>query len=430
LLNPKQKTVMKKSYSFCVILFLFLGYSCHKETDKPKKPSGRLAIEIGLFVSVNEVDGQLKSTLGAENFKVIIFNSSSETILEYARASEMPDEIELEAGEYYVVVHSDNNTPAAFENPFYYGESGLFSINPNEQKSVVVNCELANTMVSIVYSDNVKNTFSNYITTVSSSSGTLVYSKEETRAGYFQPLPLNISATLTWEKTDGSFESKTLTGAIPDPQPKKHYEIHINASADGSSALIQINLDESPGQVEVVDITDEIPVPGNIGRGELLITEIMYDPVSLTDANGEWFEIYNNTNRSISLQNLVIKKDDDSHIINEAITLNSHSYYVLARTDQAVSVDNYVYGTGISLTNSGAVLSINNYGSDGTDGSVICSVNYGAEDFPAATGASLNLDPDRLNQADAESGTSWCVAASVYNTGDLGTPGIENDNCN
>jgi hypothetical protein len=421
---------MKKNYLFHVILFLFLVYSCHKEVDKPEKSSGRLTIEIGLFINVNEVNGNLKSTLGTESFKVSIFNSSGEEILEYARASEMPDEIELEAGDYYVIAHSDNNTPAAFENPYYYGESDLFTINPNEQESVVINCELANTMVSIVYSDNVRNIFSDYATTVSSTSGALVFTKEETRVGYFQPLPLSISATLTWQKSDGSFENKTLTGSIPDPQPKKHYEIHVNASANGSSALIQINLDESSGPVEVVDITDEMLSPGNLGRGELLITEIMYDPVSLTDANGEWFEIYNNTDRSVNLQNLIIKKDDDSHIINEPITLNSHSYYVLARTNQAVNVNSYVYGTGISLNNTGAVLSISNYGTNGTDGSVICSVNYGAEGFPSATGASLNLDPDHLNQTDAESGTSWCVATSVYNTGDLGSPGILNDNCN
>jgi len=421
---------MKKNYLFSVIVFLFLGYSCHKETDKLKNPTGRLAVEIGLFIYVNEVDGQLKSTQGAESFKVNIYNSSGVSVLEFARASEMPGEIELEAGEYYVVAHSDNNIPAAFENPYYYGESDLFTINPNEQKSVVVNCELANTMVSIVYSENVRNTFTDYSATVSSASGTLVYNKEETRIGYFQPLPLSISATLTWQKSDDSFESKTLTGTIPDPLPKKHYEIHVNASANGSSALIQVNLDESSGTVEIVDITDETPDQGIVGRGEILITEIMYDPVSLTDANGEWFEIYNNTGRSINLQNLVINKDDDRHIINEAITLNSHSYFILARTDQAVNVDNYVYGTGISLTNTGAVLSLSNYGSDGTDGSIICLVNYGAEGFPAAVGASLNLDPDRLNQTDAESGISWCVATSVYNTGDLGTPGMVNDNCN
>ena len=61
----------------------------------------------------------------------------------------MPEEIELEQGQYYVTAHSNNDLPAAFENPYYYGESVLFTIIPGGQQSVTVNCELANTMITI-----------------------------------------------------------------------------------------------------------------------------------------------------------------------------------------------------------------------------------------------------------------------------------------
>jgi hypothetical protein len=410
---------------------LLLG-SCQREDPETIRPKGIIKVNIGLFISVNEVNSNLKSTLGTEEFKVSIFNVKGEEVLVFDRTSEMPAELELEIGDYYVTAHSNNNLPAAFENPYYYGESELFSISAGSSQSVSVNCELANTMVSIIYSESLRNSFVDFTTTVSSSAGSLTFTREESRAGYFQPFPLNISATLTWKKTDGSLASKTITGTIPSPQPKKHYEIHIDAAGAVGSALIEIGLDEAPDPVEIVEITDnnDTPVSGNLGNGDLLITEIMYDPASLTDAVGEWFEIYNNTGHSVDLQQLVIRKNDtESHVINRQVILASHGYGILARREEAVAGDKYVYNTDITLNNTGAVLSVCNYGTDGTDGSVICSVNYGGDGFPDATGASLCLDPGKLNITDVVLGSSWCVSTTAYNTGDLGTPGLVNDSC-
>jgi hypothetical protein len=289
---------------------------------------------------------------------------------------------------------------------------------------------MANTRVAIVYSDQVKSTFSDYSTTVSTSAGSLVFARDEIRAGYFQPMPITISVTLTWSKQDGTNGTKTLTGSIPSPQPRKSYEIHVNASSDGSAG-IQINLDESMDPVEIVYITDnDNPISGVIKSGDLLITEIMYDPVAMADAGGEWFEIYNNTGATIDLHQLVIRKNaTEQHIIDENILIPSHEYYVLSRTDTAVSGNKYVYGTAISLNNTGALLALYNYGTDGNDGSVIFAVNYGDDGFPSGTGASICLLPSLLNYIDAAKGDSWCVSTSVYSTGDRGTPAVLNDPC-
>jgi hypothetical protein len=406
--------------------------SCQHEVSNPERPKGSLSIKIGLFISVNEVDNSLKSTLGVEDFKVTVFNTIGEEVLVFERASEMPEEIELESGQYYVTACSDNNVPAAFDNPYYFGESEVFLINSGGQQTIGVICELANSMVTIVYSNNIKNNFSDFSTTVSSSAGSLTFTKDETRAGYFEPLPLSISALLTWQKHDGTYGSRTLTGSIPAPQPKKHYEIHVDATAAGGSALLQISVDSSTGPVEIVQITDsdETPVSGVFASGDILITEIMYNPDTLADSEGEWFEIYNNTVVPVNLNQVVIRESNtESHSINSQIIIAAHDYYVLARTEAATAASKYVYGTAISLNNDNGILSLYNYGTDGTDGSLICSINYGDVSFPEATGASLCLDPDLLNITDAILGDSWCVSTTAYGTGDRGTPGILNDNC-
>jgi hypothetical protein len=190
-------------------------------------------------------------------------------------------------------------------------------------------------------------------------------------------------------------------------------------------------VDESVDLTEVVTLTESADTSaGGWSANDLIITEIMYDPSALTDANGEWFEVYNATNQAVDLNNLVIDKNGtERHVINTSVTVSAHGYQVLSRTDTAVDASGYVYGTSISLTNSGATLSLSTYGTTGTDGFVICSVNYGGTGFPSATGASICLDPDRLSAADASLGSSWCNSVTPFGTGDLGTPGRVNDNC-
>ncbi len=165
--------------------------------------------------------------------------------------------------------------------------------------------------------------------------------------------------------------------------------------------------------VEIVNITDEPDNPGGaINSGDLLITEIMYDPTALTDTYGEWFEIYNNTDHAVSLQHLVISKNaTERHIITADITMTPRSYQVFARHETAVSGDKYVYGTAITLNNTGAVLSVSDYGTDGTDGAVICSVNYGGRRFSTVHQALQSVSvPDSLNAVEEPLGTSWCVS--------------------
>jgi hypothetical protein len=420
-----------KCYVLACMLAI-LAFSCHKDELVKDKPSGTLKIKVGLYISVSEVKENLKSASGTEDFKVVIFKSDDQEVLAFDKASQMPAEISLETGSYYVTASSENNLPAAFDNPYYFGRSDTFTITPGGTQSVVVNCELSNTEVAVIYSDQVRNNCSDYSTTVSSSAGSLVFTRTETRLGFFQPLALTVQALLTWQKTDGTFESKTLHGSIPNPQPKRKYEIHVDASGGVGLSMIVINPADTMVPVEIVNISDEPVNPvGTINSGDLLITEIMYDPSSLTDTYGEWFEIYNNTGFPVNLQHLVIAKSGtDRHVITDAITLPSHGYQVLARNESAVPGNKYVYGTSITLNNTGAILSVSNYGTDGTDGTEICSVNYGGEGFPAASGASICLNPESLNAGEEPLGTSWCVSTSSYNTGDLGTPGTFNDKCN
>jgi hypothetical protein len=86
------------------------------------------------------------------------------------------------------------------------------------------------------------------------------------------------------------------------------------------------------------------PLTGNTTTAvtpDIIITEIMFDPVSpITDANGEYFEIYNNSGATVDLNGWILKDaDGQSHTISGSLTINNGAYLVLAR-----NADNSVNG--------------------------------------------------------------------------------------
>ena len=422
---------MKKALILILLLAIGLFLSgCRKTTDiNPTNAVALLTINTDFDISISEKTPELKSTSAIEDFKVIIYNSAGEQIRVYDRAGDIPEFIELQIGTYYVVAHSDSLTDAAFESPYFYGRSEDFELNALENKTINVYCKLANCVVSIIYSDDVKQYFSDYYTEVGAPGNILHFEKEESRRGYFGLEPLGIKATLIYSNPDGDMQSKILTGSLLSPEAGKHYEITIDARLNIGYSSINFEFDESEDTVALL-ITEDTN-PEGIVYGDLLITEIMFNPQSVEDTYGEWFEVYNNSLKTIDLNNLVITRDGDvnRHVINGDILLEPGEYYTLARSDDAVAGEKYIYGTDITLTNSIATLAISTFGTDGTDGQEIIDVTYGESGFPRPAGASINLNPLHFDAEEAKSGESWCTATIEYNTGDLGTPGLQNSEC-
>lgn len=414
------------------ILGIFLS-ACKKEAPKPQNETGTLCVNIGVLISISERPAMYKAAPVLDEFNVNIYSADGTTVFTFENVTDMPEYIELATGDYYAEAYSDNNLPAEFDNPYYYGLTETFTIISNAQEEVQVNCELANTVVSVVYSDNILNNFTAYSTTVSSSLGSLVFTGSETSPGYFQTSPLEILAELSYEKPDGSTGLKTLTGSIPDPEANRHYEIIVDASIDEGVGSFQVFMDETEVAIVSVELSDGSPVPepGAVAYGEILITEVMANPSALSDTEGEWLEIYNNSDHAISLNNLILERDDiNIHTIAGELELAAGEYFVLSRTETATEAANeYVYGSDITLSNTGAVLSLYNEGSESEPGSLIFSLDYGGTGFPTGTGASICLDPGLNNATDALLGSSWCISSSLYSTGDVGTPGTINDTC-
>lgn len=162
---------------------------------------------------------------------------------------------------------------------------------------------------------------------------------------------------------------------------------------------------------------------------DLIICEIMCDPVAVGDTEGEWFEIYNNGTTNVDLLGFVIKDNDyDSTTIDLSVIIPAGGFVVLGRnSDPGVNGDytcDYQY-TGLSMGNSAdeVVLTL----PDGL--TEIDRVEYdGGTVWPDPTGTSMTFHG--FVSDDNNDGTNWTYstfreASYVGTVGDRGTPGTD-----
>jgi hypothetical protein len=159
--------------------------------------------------------------------------------------------------------------------------------------------------------------------------------------------------------------------------------------------------------------------------GDVIITEIMQNPNEVTDANGEWIEIYNTTNKDINLNNWTIKDNGtNEHIINAQLIIPAKGFLVLGRNVNSSENGNYICHyqfASFYLSNSDDEIILLD-----ENGTEIDRVEYdGGTVWPDPEGVSMTLINFTFDNNDGSSWTSSQARQGSYSgeTGDLGSPG-------
>jgi hypothetical protein len=170
-----------------------------------------------------------------------------------------------------------------------------------------------------------------------------------------------------------------------------------------------------------LDINDLLP-------GDLVITEIMYDPNVCSDNNCEWFEVYNASGAAVDLIGLRVQ-DNNLNLtgdIEVSLVVEPNAYVWLGRGPMA----NWTYSDPADAYY-GPEPAWNN----GNDRVVILNDNeiidqsFTYSDTLAA-GISWQLDPGSVDAMANDSASNWCASTVVFDQGDRGSPREPNHPCN
>lgn len=188
--------------------------------------------------------------------------------------SNMPEIITLPVGEYFVKAYYGENEAAAWNAPYYAGESDIFTIEENKITESVqpIRCTLRNVRVSIVIDPSLQEAITGdyEVKVVVNDVGTLIFTKDRIEAnesGYFKYVEgsSTLAATFSGE-VDGVMATETRTNVTV--APGHHYTITFKLySADvdepgaikpDGESLIKINAmvkdgDKIIGNVETDD---------------------------------------------------------------------------------------------------------------------------------------------------------------------------------
>jgi hypothetical protein len=165
--------------------------------------------------------------------------------------------------------------------------------------------------------------------------------------------------------------------------------------------------------------------------GAVVVTEIMNNPSVVTDARGEWFEIYNTLSVPFELEGWTFYDGGgDNFSVVGSLIVPVDGYMVFARNgDPGINggvYPDYVY-SGMSLSNVDDEIYIDDH---------TATENFALEydegsGWPDSDGESVSLDGALVPSQSVVYGSNWCISTLVWvdGAGDLGSPGEANEVC-
>ncbi len=155
---------------------------------------------------------------------------------------------------------------------------------------------------------------------------------------------------------------------------------------------------------------------------QIVFTEIMSDPAARSDAEGEWFELYNAGTAVVDIGGCSIHRGDQALELEGRFPIEAGGLLTFANGEQPGFVPDVVY-RGVSLPNTGEHSLRLQCG-----GHLLDEVRFGVEGFPRTSGRSASLSVAYHDPIGNDSARAWCDAQGSLGE-DFGSPGEINPAC-
>lgn len=248
-------------------VFLIIGIisslcACRQENRYLGEGEGALSLQVTMGEAVEVVS---RTSLGDEEIealkndcKVRIYEGDK-LIRKYSSWSSVPEKIDLSAGtDYRVRVVAGDSVSASLDKKYYEGVE-TFSVVDGQTTSVEVNCNIANTLVKVNFSEELKTYLASGAVTVSvdAANGALEYnwSEEGTESpvGYYMLPSGKEYLTCVFNATTKNGKKITQTNKIEPAKASTLYTLTYALSTeepehptDEGGAFFSLKVDETP----------------------------------------------------------------------------------------------------------------------------------------------------------------------------------------
>ena len=248
---------MKKKLIYCgfaVASVLGLG-SCNDDITTAGDRQGRIFPSIDLdskVISSYDDDATSRSTVGditVADLSLRLTRDDGALEENWISVNDFPANYECPVGAYTLVAYYGSMQEEGFEKPCFYGSDRIM-VEENRTSTVSIQATLANSMVSVDYTDAFKKYFSDYSAELTSAAGqTITYVAGETRPAYFNEGTVKVAVRVV----DPVGREVTLQPASITTEARHHYHLTFDVNnGEVGTAVISISFDDLLEQEPVV----------------------------------------------------------------------------------------------------------------------------------------------------------------------------------
>lgn len=221
-----------------------------------------------------------------------------------------------------------------------------------------------------------------------------------------------------WCTTEGDTSDPQVGG---DPGGFNAISGHIVITSDGATFVAS-----SPAHPESVRFATFEQPGTRATAGQVVVNELLVDPLAFADGVAEWFELMNVTTQPLNVGGMEFVAGAQSFRLASQVLLQPGELFVVGQDGRPSRNGNYFLGVGapwqqFSLNNTSGSLLLRS-----STGTAMETVSWGGSGLPVTPGVTR----ERIDPTLAPSVPNFAAATAAWSGGDLGTPGSPNTNWN
>lgn len=203
----------------------------------------------------------------ADHFSVSLTKSDGTFTKTWTGVESFNRETAFAIGDYTLAAFYGDAESEGFECPFYKGSADVH-VSPGAVTDATVVATLANSMVSIRYTDKFNENFSDYSSSVQTEGHDwVVFAKSETRPAYIASSDVKVKVRLT----NDAGKTVEVVPAQFTAQPRHHYVVTLDVEETAGGLALDVVFDEDVvAETVEISLTDELfsaPAPTVTAKG-------------------------------------------------------------------------------------------------------------------------------------------------------------------